>query len=290
MAPRSAGSRNARSLQHEADEMSGIADMVARNRVTIAGATAFAVAFTYVAANAIWYQPHPHLGAFFETRPVAGEFSAVTGTDQTIIRIERETTSPGVAVDRTSGNDVASGVQEVLREREATGAIPVPSDVSTDLPAGDPVVMEVQRVLAGLKFYDGAVDGLTGPRTRDAVEAYRKTMGLSLSAGIDQQLLNQLGISDVVAQPPLPRSSPGPDMIETASAGPAVAAPEGDPMVLRIQAGLKAFGNDGIDIDGIVGARTQSAILEFQSLFGLPETGEPDEALYAKMREIGLTE
>lgn len=42
-------------------------------------------------------------------------------------------------------------------------------------------------------------------------------------------------------------------------------------------------------MDGVIGARTKSAIREFQSLFGLPETGEPDEVVYAKMREIGLT-
>ena len=35
--------------------------------------------------------------------------------------------------------------------------------------------------------------------------------------------------------------------------------------------------------------RPRAAIREFQSLFGLPVTGEPDEKLYAKMREIGLT-
>ena len=58
---------------------------------------------------------------------------------------------------------------------------------------------------------------------------------------------------------------------------------------MKIQAGLKAFGNDGIEIDGVIGARTKAAIREFQALFGLPETGEPDPAVYAKMREIGLT-
>ena len=42
-------------------------------------------------------------------------------------------------------------------------------------------------------------------------------------------------------------------------------------------------------VDGVIGARTRSAIREFQSLFGLPVTGEPDATLYAKMREIGLT-
>ncbi len=62
-----------------------------------------------------------------------------------------------------------------------------------------------------------------------------------------------------------------------------------DPMVQKIQAGLKAFGNDGMEIDGVIGAKTRAAIREFQSLFGLPVTGEPDQKLYAKMREIGLT-
>jgi peptidoglycan hydrolase-like protein with peptidoglycan-binding domain len=59
--------------------------------------------------------------------------------------------------------------------------------------------------------------------------------------------------------------------------------------IIRIQAGLKAFGNDAIEIDGVIGAQTKAAIHEFQALFGLPETGEADEAVYAKMKEIGLT-
>jgi len=62
-----------------------------------------------------------------------------------------------------------------------------------------------------------------------------------------------------------------------------------DPRIVKIQAGLKAFGNDDMQLDGVVGARTKAAIKEFQSLFGLPETGEPDEVVYVKMREIGLT-
>ena len=68
------------------------------------------------------------------------------------------------------------------------------------------------------------------------------------------------------------------------------AAPPGpDPRIVKIQAGLKAFGNDDMQLDGVVGARTKAAIKEFQSLFGLPQTGEPDEVVYVKMREIGLT-
>jgi peptidoglycan hydrolase-like protein with peptidoglycan-binding domain len=62
-----------------------------------------------------------------------------------------------------------------------------------------------------------------------------------------------------------------------------------DRQIMKLQAGLRAFGNEAMEVDGVLGARTREAIHEFQALFGLPETGEPDDALYAKMREIGLT-
>ena len=39
-----------------------------------------------------------------------------------------------------------------------------------------------------------------------------------------------------------------------------------------------------------MGGATRRAIEEFQSLFGLPVTGEPDPTLLAKMAEIGLTQ
>ncbi len=38
----------------------------------------------------------------------------------------------------------------------------------------------------------------------------------------------------------------------------------------------------------MVGPKTHAAIKEFQSLFGLPVTGDPDKTVSDKMREIGL--
>jgi peptidoglycan hydrolase-like protein with peptidoglycan-binding domain len=291
MAPRSAGSRSSRRQMVDDDDVGGIADFVSRHRFAVAGVTAFAVAFSYVAANAIWYQPHAHGGAFFETRPISGDLAFAPPVDAdeeaTIIRLEPEGEQPAPQAD---GEGDTADVETVLRDPPQQPSAPIPPVATEPEIVGDPVIKEVQRVLSGLKFYDGTVDGLTGPRTRDAVETYRKTMGLSVSAEIDQALLDQLGIAGTSTTPPLPESSPGTDLIETASAGPAEAARTGDPTIMRIQAGLKAFGNDGIEVDGVVGSRTRSAILEFQSLFGLPETGQPDSALYTKMREIGLTE
>lgn len=267
MAPRSARSPSGRRRVDEFED-EGLAGLLMRHRAAVGGTTAFAIAFAYVAANALWYQPHAHGGAFFATRPPVAMPAPA--------RLEQ----PEAPVDAAAVETIIRIEREKLKGREGGAATP-------PAPKGDPVVEEVQRILSGLNLYSGTVDGLTGPQTRSAIEAYRKMVGLSASAEIDDHLLAQLGARPRSASgaAPLPQGSPGTDMIETSSA-----PPRGDAMVMRIQAGLKAFGNDGIEIDGVVGSRTRAAILEFQSLFGLAETGEPDQAVYAKMRDIGLTD
>ncbi len=311
MASRSARSPRSRKVLDDDDDEGGFAALIGRHRFAVAGVTAFAVAFSYVASNAIWYQPHAHASAFFQTRPLtaplpsgqSGNASQAAGSDvETVIRLERERT------------DAPQDAPVPAPRQEAAGTVPMPQPLPSSpategqpalpRPSGDPVIAEVQRVLKNLNIYAGDVDGLTGPQTRAAVENYRRIVGLSATAEIDAQLLTQLGVQQravtadvaaadartgnahaVAADPvPVPQVSPGTDLIETSSA-----RPREDAMVMRIQAGLKAFGNEGIDVDGVVGARTKSAIIEFQSLFGLPETGEPDEKLLNKMREIGLT-
>ncbi len=274
------------------DEEGGLGSFLTEHRFAVGSATAFAVAFSYVAANAIWYQPHAHGSAFFATRPAVASARpnapAESGAEEieTVIRLERD----------DAGGDIAAvtDVPVTKMSREAPVRLPQEAPAAMAAPqapaavSGDPVVADVQRILAELNLYEGAVDGLTGPQTRAAVENYRKKVGLTASAEIDDQLLSQLGATPRAqsSAPPLPQGSPGTDLIETSSAGPQ----DSDPMVLRIQAGLKAFGNNGIEVDGVVGPRTTSAILEFQSLFGLPETGEPNQALLTKMRDIGLTD
>ncbi len=237
---------------------------ISRNPVLVGGSTAFLVTLFYVSANALWYQPFPHAGAFFATRSIEGFPRAGTDEPETTINIVR----PGPA--------------------------PVKSD---------PTVEQVQGILKDLDFYSGTVDGITGPNTRKAIQAYQQKVGLPASGEIDAVLLDQLGAKQTTAGIPHPAPRPV-DMAAAPAAAPTalpttapvaipVSAPASaqapDARIIKIQAGLKAFGNDDMQLDGVVGARTKAAIKEFQSLFGLPETGEPDEVVYVKMREIGLT-
>ncbi len=221
-----------------------ISGIIAKNPVLVGGSTAFLVALAFVSANALWYQPYAHPGAFFATRDFAGG-------RETTINIERPVRSIPIA-------------------------------------RRDPKTEQVQAVLKELNFYGGEVDGIFGPNTRTAIELYQTKMGLPVTGEADDGLLGQLGSVSTTAgivPTPAPRQELDPKS-QPEFPGPAV---PGDQSLVRIQAGLKAFGNDGIEIDGVLGTRTKSAILEFQSLFGLPETGEPDGAVLAKMQQIGLT-
>ncbi len=223
---------------------------ISENPVMVGGTTAFLVTFFFVSANALWYQPFPHTGAFFATRTIQGFSPPQIDEPETTINIERP---------------------------------PTP----TVLPVGDPVVRQVQGILKDLNFYAGAVDGLQGPNTRKAIQDYQLKVGLAASGQIDDSLLEQLGATPTtgaVAPQPAPRQEAVGAAVSSASA-----ANGSDARIVKIQAGLKAFGNEGIQLDGVVGSQTSAAIREFQSLFGLPETGQPDEGVYAKMREIGLT-
>jgi peptidoglycan hydrolase-like protein with peptidoglycan-binding domain len=245
------------------DGVVALGGLIARNPVLVGGSTAFLVALFYVSANALWYQPYAHKGAFFSTRE-AVEFPDMNeNTPETTIKIER----PQEAV-------------EVVR------------------PQGDPRIEQVQSILKDLAFYDGAVDGLNGPATRGAIQAYQEKVGLAATGEIDPSLLQQLGAAETtagIAPKPTPRAqaTPAPTPKTATAPVPARFEPTTDAdisaRIMKIQAGLKAFGNDGIEIDGVPGARTKAAIREFQALFGLPETGEPDPGVYVKMREIGLT-
>jgi peptidoglycan hydrolase-like protein with peptidoglycan-binding domain len=274
--PRSARSRD---FEEEPDGFVGrgaaaVGGAIARNPTLVGGTTAFLVALAYVSANALWYQPHFHSGAFFATR------------DRVAIG-PRLDTAP----------EPRAGETTIHIERTQAPVVARPAD---------PEVERIQSILHDLGFYKGTVDGLTGPATRAAVAAYQKTVGLAETGEVDATLLDQLGAGTTTAgitprPAPAPRNEPAaaapktatpvvlPAVVPAPGAGAVRAAREPDPRIVKIQAGLKAFGNDGIELDGVVGSRTKAAIKEFQTLFGLPVTGEPDETLYAKMRETGLT-
>src|SRR5437899_4217919 len=59
----------------------------------------------------------------------------------------------------------------------------------------DQVVANVQAALQGQGYYQGEVDGLLGPLTREAIAGYQRDHGLYTTAAIDQPTLESLGMT-----------------------------------------------------------------------------------------------
>lgn len=59
-------------------------------------------------------------------------------------------------------------------------------------PAGGPPIADVQHLLAARGYYDGAVDGIAGRRTRAAIRRFQRDAGLPVTGVPDQGLLRAL--------------------------------------------------------------------------------------------------
>lgn len=257
--------------------------LIASNPGIAGGTTAFLVTLGFISANALWYQPHVHEGVFFSTRPelvfkpLKQEKPALSGEKRT---------SVDAPIRKVNSVPVPKSQDAIAA---AINGDPVLG------PGGDPEVAQLQQKLLALGFYNGTVDGISGKGTRAAIEAYRKA---SAELGVDAEA--PVGNADdttasIAVPAKKPDAAPEKATVQKISASPGNAEASDTatgglsaPEIVRVQAGLRAFGNDRVEIDGKVGESTKIAVSEFQKLFRLPVTGEPDAKLLAKMQEIGL--
>ena len=247
---------------------------IVENPVLVGSSTAFLVVLFYVSANALWCQPFPHPEPLLQTR----------------ILVEHRVAEPvrEAAVARPVPRpDVTNSVQPQPVE---TIAVQPPTAPTAD----EKTLARVQSALKELGLYSGEVDGLSGPKTRQAISNYQKTIGIAVTGEVSAELLDALdpGVKRSAEAVPIPDGVPVPaprqDVVASIGSNEPGAALD-QTQIVKIQAGLRAFGNEGIEIDGVMGERTRSAVREFQTLFGLPVTGQPDARLLEKMTEIGLT-
>ncbi|MCX2695978.1 MULTISPECIES: peptidoglycan-binding domain-containing protein [Ochrobactrum] len=287
-------------------------NVIVRNPVLTGGATAFIVVMGFVSANALWYQPEAHNAVFFKTRA------------NFVFKATPRAVLPGTVVDKKHETASIETPQTVPSQSVAESAelspdrLQVTGSIDEMLPAlapnADLEIARLQQRLLTLGIYQGAVDGFTGPQTREAIErwqALQKKLGVP-AQNASAQTPSQDDVAKVIDLAiPTPRPEPAVLKVsETANRAPDLASLERKPApqkkhaasapaieqqarissqdIVRVQAGLKAFGNEKVSVDGVPGKSTQDAIREFQKLFNLRVTGEVDAALISKMREIGL--
>jgi hypothetical protein len=195
--------------------LAALGGLAARYPSVVGGSCAFVVVFSFVAANALWYQPGSHPAPFLRTR-AAGNSLGFTATkpaphDVTTFLIERQDGEGDLpaAVDVTpaerpfdevtqsiekrpaakpagedEGDPVAAAILAAEADPGVTSAVerPVPSDL----------VMKIQKGLSNIAYADVAVDGLVGEKTRTAIRHFEKHYRLPVTGEPNVAVLDKL--------------------------------------------------------------------------------------------------
>lgn len=165
------------------------------------------------------------------------------------------------------------------------------------------LVREVQVSLQRSGYYNGPLDGLSGPKTDDAVRAYERATGLSETGEVSHGLLAHMLLngSSVPAPSAAPRaarnetslatSAPAPDTtplptVPVPPISPEAAAQERK-QVHAVQQALADLGYGPLTVDGLMGNETASAIRRFELDRGMAITGRVRPEIFAALERTG---
>lgn len=198
--------------------LAALGGLAARYPSAVGGTCAFLVVFSFVAANALWYQPGGHPAPFLKMRS--------------------HDNSLGFTATRPEPHDVTT----FLIEREGEEQ-PLPE--VTDVTPGERPFDEVAKVIE------------TRPAQAQAEAETDPVAAAIMQAEADPAVTS------------------------------AVARPAPSDLVMRIQKGLSNIAYTDIAVDGLIGDKTRTAIRHFEKHYRLPVTGEPNEQVLAKLKDIG---
>jgi peptidoglycan hydrolase-like protein with peptidoglycan-binding domain len=163
----------------------------------------------------------------------------------------------------------------------------------------DTLVEDVQRELLATGHFNGLVDGVTGPRTQVAVEAYQRENKLDVTGEISKTLLEHIQYTRKLNQAAeFTGSLPGeaeapkaivqplpvvPKPVKKAVAKPAFT---GDNAVVKVQQRLALLGYDPGSRSGQIDEGTRSAIMIFEMDHGLPMQGKISKSLLTALKAV----
>jgi peptidoglycan hydrolase-like protein with peptidoglycan-binding domain len=136
---------------------------------------------------------------------------------------------------------------------------------SSDCTCGSDSVINLQQLLSDRGFYSGAIDGINGPMTREAVILAQNSYGI-IADGVAGSLTIAALEADTNSAATNNPSYQEASFVTTSSEAHDERVREGQ--ILMAELGFY----DGA-IDGIQGAKTTAAIIEAQALYGLPING-----------------
>src|SRR5262245_10212824 len=145
------------------------------------------------------------------------------------------------------------------------------------------VINDIQRELSRRGYYDGAVDGLYGPKTDAAIRDFEHSYGLKPSAEPTEALLQSImrappkGMKGITGT-----ATPRPPASGDAATDQAMPSPR----IVAVQRALTEYGYGQIKTTGLSDADTQRAIEKFERERKLPVTGQISDRLIRELAEM----
>jgi peptidoglycan hydrolase-like protein with peptidoglycan-binding domain len=170
----------------------------------------------------------------------------------------------------------------IFANRSAPAAAPLVTTLAPTSKPAEPTrlrpgtVAEIQRELGNRGFYDGASDGVYGPKTDAAIRDFEQAAGLRPSAEPNNVLLAAISHSAVKARPAavVPRKDPIAALL----------APNA--RIVAVQRALTDFGYGPVTPTGIESAETRAAIERFEKARRRPVTGQISDQLVRELAAL----
>jgi len=246
-----------------------VVDIFVRYPSASSGSVVFTLAFSLIAGNALYAQKAVHPAPLW----------------QTYEHQKRKATHKP-----TSINEHAERVSKsVLTQSISLNNVPVPTARpvfnETVEKISPSLVRNIQSELTLLGFYKGKVDGIFGSGTETAIMSFQKNAGILPNGEANYTLLTNLkSATSLIKQQQVQEVQ----KLKVAPKHPRLIVFD-EALVSRIQTGLRdQFGEVDIVVDGVMGSQTRLALRNFQQLFKLKVTGEPDDATIDKLIAVGI--
>jgi peptidoglycan hydrolase-like protein with peptidoglycan-binding domain len=151
---------------------------------------------------------------------------------------------------------------------------PNPQPRPADAPARNlnDLIQNIQRELSVRGFYNGAVDGVPGPRTEQAIRDFQKIKGGQNTLEPSDALLN------LIRKTPVKNDITG-----------SITSQDSEAKTLRIlslQRALSRLGYGPVRMSGAFGPDTRDAIERFERDWKMPVTGLMSENLFVKLAAV----
>ena len=226
--------------------VAGLLALVMPRRTSDALALAFAVAATVaVLVNALAFQTRsPGLKSAVQTPSAARPAATI-----------KRTVSPNVA---PAATPAAPALAPTPPRRPETAVRPRAE-----------IVQDIQRELTERGYYDGAVDGLVGPRTGLAMKEFTEKQGIKPAAEPTETLLAQIRVA--------------PARSEITASIPPVNPASAATRVLAVQRTLAKLGYGPVKLNALLDRDTKAAIERFERDRALPPSGEVSERLVREL-------